>query len=284
MSHFNLDSADRIEVLRGPFSALYGNASGGVVQIFTADGRDPPELRVGVTGGSFGALRTSLNARGKQDDFDYTIDYSYFRSDGYREHSAAQRHSLNVKLALSLSNGATLTLIGNDLEQPDTQDPLGITRAQFDANPRQTAAVAAQYNTRKRVAQAQGGAIYEQAIGDSNSVRALLYGGSRDIVQFLSIPAATQGAPTQAGGVVDLATGYGGTDLRWTHRAQWAGQPLELSAGIYSDTTPVAGLLFRATSALTCTRRLAARSRHRPSPRPATAPTAVPGWRSTCAR
>jgi iron complex outermembrane recepter protein len=38
---FNLSSAERIEVLRGPFASLYGNASGGVVQIFTADG--PPD-------------------------------------------------------------------------------------------------------------------------------------------------------------------------------------------------------------------------------------------------
>ncbi|MBV8062248.1 MAG: TonB-dependent receptor plug domain-containing protein, partial [Nevskia sp.] len=40
-SHFNLDSAGRIEVLRGPFSALYGNASGGVVQVFTDPGAGP---------------------------------------------------------------------------------------------------------------------------------------------------------------------------------------------------------------------------------------------------
>ena len=38
VSQFNLDSAERVEILRGPFSALYGNSSGGVIQLFTSDG------------------------------------------------------------------------------------------------------------------------------------------------------------------------------------------------------------------------------------------------------
>ena len=41
---FNLDTAARVEYLRGPFSALYGNSSGGVVQIFTKDGAKEPEI------------------------------------------------------------------------------------------------------------------------------------------------------------------------------------------------------------------------------------------------
>ena len=54
VSQFNLDSAERVEVLRGPFSALYGNSSGGVIQIFTADGRPPDKERVAAAYGSFG--------------------------------------------------------------------------------------------------------------------------------------------------------------------------------------------------------------------------------------
>src|SRR5215467_6141940 len=57
VSQFNLGSAQRVEILRGPFSALYGNSSGGVIQIFTADGRAPGEQRPSVAYGSFGNLR-----------------------------------------------------------------------------------------------------------------------------------------------------------------------------------------------------------------------------------
>src|SRR6201989_2695676 len=54
VSQFNLDSASRVEMLRGPFSALYGNSSGGVIQLFTARGEGPPQVRTGLVYGSFG--------------------------------------------------------------------------------------------------------------------------------------------------------------------------------------------------------------------------------------
>ena len=65
VSHFSLDAADRVEVLRGPFSALYGNASGGVVQLWSAEGGDPAVTRVGLFGGSNATMRLGLSTRGK---------------------------------------------------------------------------------------------------------------------------------------------------------------------------------------------------------------------------
>src|SRR6185312_13177746 len=64
VSQFNLDSASRVEILRGPFSALYGNSSGGVIQIFTADGKAPGELRTSAAYGSFNNFRAGVDALG----------------------------------------------------------------------------------------------------------------------------------------------------------------------------------------------------------------------------
>src|SRR6202007_2276026 len=73
VSQFNLDSASRVEILRGPFSALYGNSSGGVIQVFTADGHGPPQLRTGVAYGSFGNLRANMNAQGSAGPLGYNL-------------------------------------------------------------------------------------------------------------------------------------------------------------------------------------------------------------------
>jgi iron complex outermembrane receptor protein len=62
---FDLASAQRIEVLRGPFASLYGNSSGGVVQVFTADGPREPTVDVALAGGSFGQLRGNLRFGGE---------------------------------------------------------------------------------------------------------------------------------------------------------------------------------------------------------------------------
>jgi iron complex outermembrane receptor protein len=96
VSHFNLDTADRIEVLRGPFSALYGNSSGGVIQLFTADGTPTPEVRTNAAIAGFGTGRLGLGARGTLGDIGYNVGITHFQADGYREHSRARRESGNA--------------------------------------------------------------------------------------------------------------------------------------------------------------------------------------------
>ncbi|MCR6701710.1 MAG: TonB-dependent receptor [Dokdonella sp.] len=230
VSHFNLDSADRVEVLRGPFSALYGNSAGGVIQIFTADGREADELRLGLVGASYGMGRASVNARGSEGLFGYNLDFSHFQTDGYRDHSAARRESGNAKLSWDFGT-RSLTVIANSVYIPDADDPLGVTRAQYEADPRRVAAVAEQFDTRKSVDQKQVGAIFEQAIGGAHTLRLMAYGGRREVEQYLAIPVATQSNPLHAGGVIDLDGDYAGADARWTY----ALDPIELTVGLNYD-------------------------------------------------
>lgn len=241
VTHFNLDSAERVEVLRGPFSALYGNASGGVVQLFTADGTPTPELRFGVAGGSNGNFRTSVNARGTEGPVDYNIDFSHFRTSGYRDHSAARRESGNAKIGWKINDDAKLTLVLNTVDIPGAQDPLGLTKAQYKANPTQVASVADTFNTRKSADQQQVGLIYDQRIDNSNSVRVMGYYGQRSVTQYLSIPKITQtqvfgNKPNlNSGGVVDLQNEYGGGDVRWTWSDTVLGRPFEVATGVTYD-------------------------------------------------
>ena len=235
VSGFNLGSGDRIEVLRGPFSALYGNSSGGVIQIFTAEGSSPPEFRGALDGGSYGTYRIDLNARGSNDALNYNLDFSHFYTDGYRGHGRAQRENGNAKVDIHLDGDRKLTFLANTVALPNADDPLGLTRAQFDTDPRQPQPVAVQFNTRKSVHQNQIGSVYEQAFSDHNSVRLLGYYGQRDVQQFQSIPIATQLRPTSPGGVIDLDGAYYGTDLRWINHSTLADRPLDLTAGVNYD-------------------------------------------------
>jgi iron complex outermembrane recepter protein len=235
VSNFSLDAGGRIEVLRGPFSALYGNSSGGVIQIFSADGSDPPQLRANVGAGSYGTYRVAVNARGVSGIVDYNLDFSHFSTDGYRDHSQAQRENGNAKVGIRLDDRRKVTLILNGVSLPNAQDALGLTRTQFNVDPRQATSVAEQFDTRKSVHQTTLGAIYDQQLDERQSLHLIAYGGQRSVEQFQSIPASAQAAPSSAGGVIDLDSNFGGTDMRWTYIGELAQRRFEIAAGISYD-------------------------------------------------
>src|SRR5437667_7407595 len=155
---FSLVSTQRIEVLRGPFSTLYGNAAGGVISVFTEDGADPPQLQGQVVAGSYGTYNGIAKTSGVARGVGYVLAANHFVTDGYRDHSEASRDLVNAKLKFDVDADTRITLIGNSLYQPEAQDPLGLTRAQWEANPRQADPSAELFNTRKTVNQSQGGA------------------------------------------------------------------------------------------------------------------------------
>jgi iron complex outermembrane receptor protein len=216
---FALGSASRIEVLRGPFSTLYGNAAGGVISIETEDGPEVPTGEASLLLGSYDTWRAGLKFGGQWRALNAVADISRFDTDGYREHSAARRDHLNAKLKYRFSRDTTLTLVGNSLNQPDTQDPLGLNRADFEANPRQAHANAFLLDTRKSVFQDQVGATLSHRVDHRLRIEATVYGGERQVEQYLGIPVLAQAPATHSGGVVDLDRSYAGGALRFFSEA-----------------------------------------------------------------
>jgi iron complex outermembrane receptor protein len=225
---FSLLSAARIEVLRGPFSALYGNASGGVISIFTEDPPDAPYLEFNGGGGSYGTgvAGVKIGARGQY--VGGVVAASEFVTDGYRAHSSARRDLTNAKLVIDPTPDTRITLIGNTQFQPETQDPLGLTRAEWSADPRSADAAAFLFNTRKTINQEQIGAAVDQRFSDAVSLHVDTYGGRRLIRQYLAL---TGTGATSSGGVPDLDRDYGGIGVRLDWRGAALDRPLTISVG-----------------------------------------------------
>lgn len=236
ITHAELGTLGHVEVLRGPFSALYGNSSGGVIQVFTENPAGPPRLTVGVAAGSDGLLRLSTQASGTDGVLGYVVGASRFKTDGYRDHSAADRRLGNAKLTWQPDASSRLTVVANSVAVPRAQDPLGLRRDQFDAAPRSVDPVALTYDTRKTLHQTQGGVVYERRMAPEHTVRALAYTGRRGITQALAIPVGPQENPLHPGGWIDLGRRYGGGDLRWTWRTRWLDGPLDVIGGLSRDT------------------------------------------------
>jgi iron complex outermembrane receptor protein len=239
---FNLDMAERIEVLRGPFSVIYGNHAGGVVQLFTREGHGRPTVESTVSGGSDGMVKVDVNAQGETNGIGYVVDGSRFDTDGYRAHSAARRDQGFAKLTMKPTTSSKLTITGSSLTQDDTQDPLGVTWATYERDPRageidatdtQTPkrTLAERYNTRKSIDHQQAGALFEQRFGEDR-LRVTAYGGNRQVVQYQAFSRAFQAPPTHSGGVVDFDRDFYGADVNWMFVRQLAGGKLSTTVGI----------------------------------------------------
>ncbi|CAM3726452.1 TonB-dependent receptor domain-containing protein [Bordetella tumulicola] len=234
-SNIDIASADHVEVLRGPFSALYGNASGGVLLVESETGSGPPALQANFAAGSYDTYHYGAKASGEVDNVDYVVSANRFTTGGYRDHSGARKNLGNAKLGLQLDDDSRLTIVANSVDLT-AQDPLGLTREQYEDNPRQATSQADLYNTRKTVRQSQGGLVYERQINADNELRAMVYYGQRHTVQYQSIPTFVQANPRHSGGVIDLRREYAGADLRWTSHLSLANQPLTLIGGLSYDT------------------------------------------------
>ncbi len=260
-STIDLSTAARIEVLRGPLAQLYGNAAGGVIQVFTAEGSSPPTAGGGLMQGSYDMRRWSLNASGRWDAAAGTgageaaaapaagdgggllsrlgtgvvAGYSDFRTDGYRDHSAARRKQFNARVTIDPTEDTSFGIVANRFDQPLAQDPLGLTRAQAEADPRQVVPIAVQQDTRKTVSQDQAGVVAEHRLDADRRVSGRIYAGRRDLDQALAVPLAAQASPTSAGGIVDLERRYGGAGLQYSHRVATPAGGVQLVAGIDYD-------------------------------------------------
>lgn len=234
LSHVDLGTAERIEVLRGPFSALYGNSSGGVLSVSTEEGAPGVSAETSAAFGSYGTRRIGLKASGDNGTLNYVLSGARFETEGYRAHSAATRTNFNAKLQGALDEDSRMALVLNAVDMPEAQDPLGLDRSQFNADPRQAGTGASMFNTRKRVSQVQGGLTYTRKLSDVGVLTGTTYYGERRSRQFQAIPAAAQGSASSPGGLIDLQRDYDGLDLRWT--GKFGSLPLKMTAGATFET------------------------------------------------
>ncbi|AVZ06894.1 TonB-dependent receptor [Acinetobacter pittii] len=218
-SNIDLSSLDHVEVLAGPFSSLYGNSSGGTILTSTKEGQGKDSIELSYSGGSHDKSRAGLvlqgGAKGANEP-SYVISSSYFDTDGYREHSGAEKVLNNAKLSWNLDDGSKINWVTNYVKI-HADDPQGLTHDQWNTNPKQQVPFLKQFNVRKDIEQTQTGVTWSKPINDKNELYAMAYLGNRQVTQYQSIPKSTQDASiNHAGGVIDFERDYYGADFRWT--------------------------------------------------------------------
>ncbi|HMA22007.1 MAG TPA: TonB-dependent receptor, partial [Gemmatimonadaceae bacterium] len=188
LTNLELGEVDRIEVLRGSASSLFGNASGGVISIWTrTPAIESVQGEARFVGGSFGGhsgrtwnkwqSSTAMRVGGGTAQIVVSrLDY-----EGERDHSAADQRVLNARLRVPVADGWSLTLITDVGDNPRADNPGSLTLAELHANRDTVPALNINRNAGKNVTQIQSGATLHRSMTNGGEATVTIFGLTRDL-------------------------------------------------------------------------------------------------------
>jgi len=226
----DLSIINSVEVMRGPFSALYGNSSGGVIQMRTMDAPKTADVGATMMFGSDDTKRQMMKAAGTSENVEYLLNVSNFETNGYRDHSAGKKQQATAKFKINISEDTKVTALVNWFDQ-SAQDPGGLSRANIGepsafTDPKKVVSASTNANTRVTRSHTQVGFNFEHALNANNSFNIVPYVGTRKNMQVL----ATNGLGTNAR-ASEIARDFYGVDARWNNAGNILNKPYTLTLG-----------------------------------------------------
>jgi iron complex outermembrane receptor protein len=224
----DLSAIKSIEVMRGPFSALYGNSSGGVIQLFSEDAPKTPEIGSKIMFGSYDTRRQIMDAAGTVGNVEYLLNVSNFETDGYRQHSSGDKQAATAKFKIKVNEDTTVTSLINWFDQK-ANDPGGVERSDAFTNPTKVADAVLPTNANARVTRShkQIGVNLEHNLNQNNTINVMAFAGKRDNSQILATHSTGKDARTSS-----IARDFHGTDVRWDNKGSLINMPYTFSVGL----------------------------------------------------
>jgi iron complex outermembrane recepter protein len=222
----DLGATSRIEVIRGPNSALYGNAAGGVISVTSEGSGAEPFAEVRLAAGRYGYEKAQFKTGGQTERLNYLVSVSKLTLDGYREQSAAENNQLTGRFDLDLGKNRSLLTVFNYTDQPVSDDAGGVTAALAASNPRAAWPANVQFDAGEALDQQRVGFVYTTPVGEHGEITARNYYVARDFANSL---------PVMAGGIVNFDRLFIGGGASYSHEGFWLDRPNRFVAGVDLD-------------------------------------------------
>lgn len=210
LDNLNMGIIQRIEVIKGPSSSLYGNASGGVISIQTISDFEKPFSQWKAGAGSYGFQNYQVTAGIGDEKANYIFHGNYGQSNGYRDQSGFQQINTNFTGNFRLSESLKIKALLNYSDSPEAQDSGGLTLEEAQSNRRQARDRNILFQTGESIRQLKVGTSLVWDQNEHAKVRSYLFYNRRDFEGKL---------PFEFGGAIDLGRNYIGQGASYELRS-----------------------------------------------------------------
>jgi len=216
LDNINLGIIQRIEVLENGAAALYGNASGGVLNITTLDDvafiDKNSFLKIGSGFQSFNGQQYQFTIGKKIKKTSLILHGNHQKGAGYRQHAAYQSTNLNLRLTQQLSSKNKIEAILNFLNSPTAEDAGGVDSLSFEEMPRAARDRNVQFNAGEAIQQGKGSLRYTHQIGKAAELETYAFYTRRNYDGQL---------PFTNGGTIKLNRDFYGQGSSFSSKKEW---------------------------------------------------------------
>lgn len=219
----DLGSTQRVEVIRGPASALYGSSSGGVINLMSEKGPETPFVQFSATRGAYDMGKYQFKAGGRAGDVNYMFNVSRLDYEGYRDNAEVEHDMLNSRFDYQPSPDSNMTIIFNAVDSPVANDPGGLNAAAVEADRTQARDANLTYAGGEALDQQRLGVVYTSDFSETQSLTVRNFYLWRDFKTFL---------PFESEGVSAFERFFSGGGIKYDQTGQLAGLPNQTTLGI----------------------------------------------------
>lgn len=217
----DLGLVERMEVLRGPASVLYGNAAGGVLAIETRQPPAKPSMQLDISAGGLGYQRARAELGGSEANLGGLLAFTSTTLEGGRPQSQAHTNSLTGK-AQWYSDSGQLRLNFNAIDNR-AEDPGGLTASQVKADRRQVATNNLRFNADEYIRQQRLGVVWQGYTDGADEYQLRSYAGHREFGNRLGF---------ERSGQTTFSRYFSGVGAHYSHHRQLAGLAHRITGGL----------------------------------------------------
>ena len=201
IDNLNLEIIEKIEIIRGTSSSLYGNSSAGVIKIQSISEFDKNFTKIGYALGSNNQEKKQALVGIKSNETFYTFLVSETKGDGYRNFGDFKNSNINFRVKKNISKDSWLNFNFNIVHSPYSNDPGGLTIEEVKQDREQARERNLQYKTSEEINHYKASSSFNKKLNEKLSFSTYAFISNRNFNGKI---------PVKNGGAIDLKRKYWG--------------------------------------------------------------------------